>query len=241
MAVRKAAKTAPRPPRPVRKAPAPLDLDAALAALSKHAAGAETAGLQRFGIVTGDKVLGVGMKQIQALGRQIGSNHALAEALWNSGVYEARMLSVYVANPVRVTSAQMERQVKQLDNWAVCDTLCFSLWDRTPHAWDKVVKWARARDEYVKRASFALLAALARHDAAMADRKFLEGLKLVEAASGDERNFVKKGVLWALRAIGTRNATLKRAALALAKKLAASDDATQRWIGKTAIREMAKR
>ncbi|MDB5364109.1 MAG: hypothetical protein JWM77_36 [Rhodospirillales bacterium] len=236
-------KTAPKPARtPAAKAPAPLDLRAALAALQKHATGQDRANLERFGIVTADKVLGVSMKNIQAVAAQIGRNHALAEALWATGCHEARLLTAYIANPARVTAAQMDRWAKDFDNWAVCDTLCFKLWDQSPHAWSKVETWTSRRDEYVKRAGFALLASLALHDKSSGnDAAYRDGLKRIEEQATDERNFVKKGVLWALRGIATRNAAMKREATATAKRLAASNEATSRWIGKTALREMAKR
>jgi 3-methyladenine DNA glycosylase AlkD len=101
-----------------------------------------------------------------------------------------------------------------------------------------VRKWASHRDEFVKRAAFALLASLAlrKHDGD--DSDYLAGLKLIEKAASDDRNFVMKGVNWALRGIGRRNAKLKKAAIAVARKLAASEDKATRWIGKDALRQL---
>ena len=111
--------------------------------------------------------------------------------------------------------------------------MCFHLFDRTPHAWAKVAQWSDERDEFVKRAAFALLASLAVHDKSAGDEPFLEGLPLIERAATDERNFVKKGVSWALRGIGRRNAALNAAAVAVARRLAASPEAAARWVGRT--------
>lgn len=66
------------------------------------------------------------------------------------------------------------------------------------------------------------------------------GLTLVERYADDERNFVTKGVSWALRRIGTRNAALHRASVALARRLATSTDASARWIGKDALRDLTR-
>jgi 3-methyladenine DNA glycosylase AlkD len=123
---------------------------------------------------------------------------------------------------------------------AVCDTLCFKLFDRTPHAWKKVAQWSGKRDEFQRRAAFALLASLAGHDRDAADAAFLVTLPLIERAATDDRNFVKKGVSWALRRIGWRNAQLHAAAVATARRLAASPDATARWIGKDALRDIER-
>jgi 3-methyladenine DNA glycosylase AlkD len=194
--------------------------------------------MKRYAIPN-EHALGVRMADIQKLGKELGPNHALALDLWKTGVYEARMLCAYVDDPARVTAAQMDRQARDFDNWAVCDTLCFALWVRTPHALAKVRKWATSREEYVKRASFALLASVALKNRDVRDADLARCLPLIEQAATDERNFVKKGVNWALRGVGERSLALNKSAVALAKKLAASKDAAPRWIGKDALRQLA--
>jgi 3-methyladenine DNA glycosylase AlkD len=143
-----------------------------------------------------------------------------------------------VDEPSRITSAQMDRWCREFDNWGICDTVCFHLFDRTPHAWRKVEQWAGRRDEFVKRAAFALLASLTAHDKAAGEERFVHGLALIERAAGDERNFVRKAVNWALRCIGKRSFGLNQVAIAVARRLATSDDAAARWVGKDALREL---
>lgn len=223
--------------------PVPARVKAALAFLEKQGAKAfrEAMGA-RFGITTRDKTLGVSMAVIQKYAKELGRDHAFASALWTTGVYEARMLAIFVEEIDRVTPAQMDRWAKDSDNWAVCDTICFKLFDQSPHAFAKVEQWATRREEFVKRCAFALLASVAQHRRGGDDAPYLNGLKLIEAASGDERNFVKKGVSWALRSISERkSAVTKAAALKVATKLAASQSAPARFIGKDALRHIAKR
>lgn len=133
----------------------------------------------------------------------------------------------------------MDRWCHDFDNWGICDTVCFALFDRTAHAWKKVEQWHDRREEYVKRAAFALLRGLTVHDKKAADGRFLEGLTFVERAAADERLYVKKGVNMALRAVGKRNAALHAAAVATAQRLADSPEAAPRWVGKDALRELA--
>jgi 3-methyladenine DNA glycosylase AlkD len=150
------------------------------------------------------------------------------------------MLTSFVDEPARVTPAQMDRWCRDFDNWGICDTVCFHLFDRTPYAFDKVVLWSTRRDEFVKRAAFALLASVALHDKRADDSRFVRCLPLIEAAATDERNFVKKGVSWALRAVGRRNAALNVAAVAAARRLSASPEAAAQWVGKDALRELTR-
>ena len=112
--------------------------------------------MARYGVPS-DNALGVSMKDMKVLGEKLGHNHELALALWDTGVYEARMMCAFVGDPARTTSAQMDRWCQDFDNWAIGDTLCFHLFDRTPFAWAKVARWSSRRDEFQKRAAFALL------------------------------------------------------------------------------------
>jgi 3-methyladenine DNA glycosylase AlkD len=144
-----------------------------------------------------------------------------------------------VGDPERVTRRQMNAWASSFENWGDCDTVCFHLFDRTPFAWEKARQWAASPREFVERGAFALIASLALHDKAAPDKHFLAVLPLIAKGAPDERNFVKKGVSWALRGIGRRNLALNAAALAVAKRLARSKEAACRWVGKDALRELA--
>lgn len=210
-----------------------------LAWLEKHGSKRNREGMARYAI-TAPKVYGVSMGQIQKLAKRLGKDHQLAHALWRTGWYEARLLAAFVAEPDRLTSAEMDRWCRDFDNWAVCDTVCFHLFDRSPLALAKVKQWSARRPEFVRRAAFALLASLALHDKRAPDSVFLRSLPLIVAAADDDRNFVKKAVSWALRGIGHRNPRLRASATTVARRLAASADSTERWIGKDALRDFAR-
>lgn len=212
-------------------------LDDALHQLRLSSSQAYRDGLARYAIPS-ERAFGVPMGSIQALAKRLGRDHELAAALWDTAWYEARLLASYVDDPAWVTPAQMDGWSRDFDNWAVCDTICFVLFDRSPHAWRKIEQWAPRRDEYVRRAAFALLASKTVHDKQADDAWFLRGLELIETHADDERNFVKKAVNWALRSIGKRNRVLHKAAVAVATRLAASTQPAPRWIGKDALREL---
>jgi 3-methyladenine DNA glycosylase AlkD len=228
---------------PAKTAPARKQIEhqveIALSALERMSTKRDRDNLKRFGI-TAKQALGVSLANIQILAKRLGRSHELAAALWDTGWYEARLLTSFVDEPARVTPAQMDRWCRDFDNWGICDTVCFKLFDQTPHAWAKVSEWSDKRDEFGRRASFALLASLAGHDRKATDAQFLEGLRLIERAAADDRNFVKKGVSWALRRIGGRNAALNAAATAVAQRLAASPQPAARWIGRDALRDITR-
>lgn len=226
-----------------KKAPqaASPDVKAAVAELKRAGSAAYKADMaKRYGIVTKAEVYGVTVATLRTMAKRIGYNRDLAVALWGTGIHDARMLATMVDDPADVTPAQMERWVKGMDNWALVDTVCFHYWDRSPYAFAKIEKWSKAKDEFVKRAAFALLASCALHKQGT-DEQMLRGLELIEREASDPRNFVKKAANWALRAIGGRKSPkLRAAALELAERLASSVDATERWNGKDAMRAFAK-
>ena len=215
-----------------------VEVASVLTWLKKHSSARNREGMARFGLPS-DNAFGVSVADIRQLAKRLGRNHELALALWDTGVYEARMLTTFVDEPSRVTPSQMDRWCRDFDSWGICDALCFHLFDKTPHAWKKIAKWSDARAEFVKRASFALLASVALHDKTAADKPFLDSFPLIERAATDDRNFVKKAVSWALRGIGKRNAALNSAAVKLARRLADSTHPAARWTGKDALRDLA--
>lgn len=195
--------------------------------------------VRRYGIVTSDETFGTPMAKIKAIAKSLGKNHALARELWDTEIYEGRIIASMVGDPSEQSAAEMDRWCKAFDNWGVCDTLCFNLFDRSPHAWAKIDAWAKRKPEFEKRAAFALLATMALHKRGT-EADFLKRLPLIEAASTDERNFVKKGVNWALRAMKRGGPKVHVAAIVLARGLSESEDKTQHWIGNDALRDLTK-
>lgn len=193
-------------------------------------------GMARFGIVSA-KAFGIPTPTIRAIARRLGRDQKLAEQLWATGVYEARVLASLVGDPKAISRSTMDRWTRDFDNWAVCDACCGSLFDRTPCVWRKIPKWAADKREFVRRAAFSTLANAAVHLKTTPDEPFLDGLALVEKYAFDDRNFVRKAVNWALRNIGKRNATLLPAAISCAERVRAQGTRSARWIAADALRE----
>lgn len=221
------------------------DAEEILARLRTLESAENRAGMARFGIRV-DNALGISVTTLRRIGREVlrpirrdaGTRHALAAELWASGLHEARILAALVDDPTLVTRAQMERWAAEFDSWDLCDQVCANLFDKTDLAWAVAAEWAGRDEEFVKRAAFSLMAALAWHRAEADDECFLGYLPLIEREATDERNFVKKAVNWALRQIGKRNEVLNVASVRVADRLRASEDRSARWVGSDAYREL---
>jgi len=194
-------------------------------------------GMARYGIVA-KVVYGVSKPKLDDLAGRIGRNHELALDLWDSRVHDAKILAGLIDDPAKVTSAQMERWVRDFDNWDTCDGTCCHLFVFAKPAWDCAIAWTKRTPEFEKRAGFALIAYLAYRDKTANDAQYKKVLPLLVREANDDRNFVRKAVNWALRNIGKRNLSLNRAAIQTATRIQQLGSRPARWIAAGALREL---
>jgi len=227
-----------------RRAPCLLPASDVAAAIVAHlrtlASPRDAEGQRRFGITPNGELLGIRAPVLREIARAHRRDHALALELWQTGVHEARIIAALADDPKAVRPGQMERWVRDCDNWAVTDACCCVLFDRTPFAIAKARTWSRRRAEFVKRAGFVLMAGMAVHRKELSDDIFLNFFPLIRSEAVDGRNFVKKAVNWALRQIGKRNPRLRRAAIAEAEEIRRLDSRSARWIAADALRELQR-
>jgi 3-methyladenine DNA glycosylase AlkD len=211
--------------------------DQIIANLKQYANSQAVEDLGRFGIKPA-QALGISIPTLRKMAKDIGRNQALAVALWASGIHEARILASMIAEPQLVSIELMEEWVNDFDAWDVCDQVCGNLFDKTPYAYQKAKEWCQQEKEFVRRAGFVMMAELAVHDKQAQDEAFLQFFPLIKRYAGDERNFVKKAVNWALRQIGKRNSHLRALALQCAFEIQHMDSKAAHWIAKDAIKEL---
>lgn len=193
-------------------------------------------GMLRYGIRI-DRALGISHGVQRDIAKKIKRNHERAFALWASGIMEAQFIASVTADPKRFTAKDARAWAAEFDSWDIVDGVS-DLFVDTDHWRELIEEFAADEREFVRRTAFAMIAWSVVHRKKEPDETFLTFLPLIEAHSEDDRNFVKKGVNWALRSLGKRSAKLNANALILSQKLAASENRTARWIGKDAIRDL---
>ena len=194
-------------------------------------------GMARFGI-NPEKTYAVRIPQLRQIAKKIGKNHEMAHKLWDAGYRETRIIASIIEDPKLVTEAQMEQWALDFDTWDICDQCCMNLFRKTSFAYEKIYQWSQRDEEFVKRASFTLIATLAVHDKKASDDTFEKLFPLIIRESCDGRNFVKKAVNWGLRQIGKRNRQLNKKAIETAEKIQKIDNKTAKWIANDALREL---
>ena len=164
-------------------------------------------------------MFGVSFATLKALTKRINVDHELALALWDTGNFDARNLAVKIVDPLRMTPADLDRWVRESSTARICGGYVAMLAAEGPHAAAKSAQWLNSQDEKERIAGWTLLGQLAQRDATSPDAVFekrLAGIeRTIHAAPNLEREVMNRTVI----AIGCRNAALRKAALAAAKRI----------------------
>ena len=192
---------------------------------------------KKFGVIAHNS-LGVYHKDLNQIAKEIGKNNELAVQLFDTEVYEARLLCSKIFRPKDVTESLMEYWTPHFSNWEICDSFSMGLYSKSPFAIRKINEWSSRKPEFEKRAAFATMASYCMADKKAGNEVYEAFFPLIKREAIDERLYVKKAVNWALRSIGKRNIDLNKKAIALAKEILQIDNKAAHWIAKDAIREL---
>ena len=192
--------------------------------------------LAHFGIKD-TNAIGVKIPDLRNTAKKTGKNHELALELWKTEIHEARLLATMIESPKLMNENQFDAWVNDFDSWDICDQCC-SLLVKTPYVLKKIESYSTANEEFVKRTAFVLICALVIYDKRANDEYFYHFFDLIEREAGDERNFVRKAVNWALRQVGKRNENLRLKAIECAERIMNQGTKSARWIATDALREL---
>lgn len=192
---------------------------------------------KKFGIVANNS-LGIYHNDLKELAKQIDKDNQLAIQLFDSGIYEARILCSKLYNISDLTENLMEKWVATFENWEICDTFCMGLFAKSKFAISKAIEWTDRENEFEKRAGFTIIAAYCMADKKANNETFEQFLPIINRHSTDDRIYVKKAVNWALRNIGKRNKDLNKKAIKIANDLIKLDNKTATWIAKDTLKEL---
>ena len=194
---------------------------------------------QKFGIIS-HNALGVYHKDLKVIAKEIKKDNDLAIALFDTDIYECRLLCSKIFDPKDLTNDLIEKWVKTFENWEICDSFCMGLFAKSTFAVPKILEWHQREREFEKRSAFTTMAAYCMADKKASNEVYESFFPLIKSAVHDDRIYVKKAVNWALRNIGKRNVDLNKRAIAVAKEILELDSKSAKWIARDALRELEK-
>lgn len=195
---------------------------------------------EKFGIHT-EKAVGTSVTTLRILVKGLPRpDQDLADALWETGVHEARIMASMLADPLQMTYQKLDGWARELNSWDICDLCACNLFSKINNPLKLAERWIKRENEFVRRAGFAMIAALAVPRAKTTDEELVKMLPLIKNHACDPRPMVHKAVNWALRNIGKKNPRLTPKALACAAEILDlyEDNKAARWVASNTVWEL---
>ena len=164
------------------------------------------------------ELFGVRYADLAQLQKEIGTDHALAQALWKSGNHDARVLATMIADPERVSAPELESWGKDVDNHPLADALA-KLASRSRAARKVMTRWMSSKGEWTCAAGWAVLSRLIIDPDEFTEADFQGHLRTIEKTIHQSPNRVRYAMNGALIAIGVSSESLREKALAAAKRI----------------------
>ena len=80
----------------------------------------------KFGIVA-NNALGIYQKDLKEIAGKLPKDDTIAIQLFESNIYEARILCSKLFDPNNLTEQLMDRWTSTFENWEICDSFCMGL------------------------------------------------------------------------------------------------------------------
>lgn len=166
-----------------------------------------------------EPLFGISPADLEKFRKQLGTNHELALELWRTGNIDARILGVLVADPQRISPADLDRWASAIRYYPLADAFATKLAARSRHARDRVAAWTRSKDEWLGRAGWMILGELASRDPVLSDAQLTREIERIESTIHGAPNFTRDAMNIALISIGSRNPRLRELALTAARRM----------------------
>jgi len=183
---------------------------------------------KKLGVRAGGlKGYGIGLTKLRKLAKQMGRDHTLAQQLWKSKVYEAKVIGLLIDDPKKLTREQVEEQVGSLNCGMLTHVFatCGATLTKTPYAFDLASDWTQSKDEVRRCCGYLMLYDLAKSTKhkAFDDNYCLDCIAHIQASIHQQSSDIKESMCATLIGIGKRSAQLNKAAIRTVKAIGPLD------------------
>ncbi|MBT6167983.1 MAG: hypothetical protein HOH94_10995 [Verrucomicrobia bacterium] len=175
----------------------------------------------------GLKSFGIGLTQLRKLAKQIGRDHELALKLWASDNHDAKVVSLLIDDPQKLTREQVEKQVEEIaaGHLAHVFSACDATLAKAPIAFELACDWMKNKDPIRRRCGYSLIYELSkkRRTKELTHEFLLSVIDQIRNRFESEDTWERMAMAGALVGMGKRNKTLNKEALKVAKKMGPID------------------
>jgi len=175
----------------------------------------------------GLKSLGVGLTRLRKFSKTVGKDPNLARQLWQSNVYEMKIIALLIDDPKTMTIEQAETQVEQLQGGYLAHVFssCDATLAKAPFVVELADKWIKSKDAVRRRCGYGLLYEISKSKKKSAPDEdyFLAHITWIEKTYPKQSTTVLLSMAGALMGIGKRSKELNAAALNVALKIGPID------------------
>ncbi len=166
---------------------------------------------------------GIGLTVLRKLSKKIGRDHLLAQQLWKSDIYDAKIIALLIDDPKQITREQVELQVENMNHGYLAHVFssCDATLAKTPFVVELLTDWINSNNSMRKGCGYGLLYEVSKSKKKDApdDAFFLKRINQIHNAFDGEKNIIQLAMGGALVGIGKRNYILNAAALKVAKRM----------------------
>lgn len=168
-----------------------------------------------------EPVYGVKIEELKKILQRVKGNHALAMALYETGVYDAMYLAGLLADSSKMSKADLRRWLKKADSPPLCDYTVAWVAAESRFGWELGVEWIESTKESVAATGWNVLAGVValRPDAELDLPAVAKLLQRIETTIHQERNRVRYAMNSFLIAAGCYVQSLSNLAVATAKRI----------------------
>ena len=175
----------------------------------------------------GLKTFGIGLTKLRKYGKTIGKDPKLARQLWQSNIYEMKIIALLIDDPKTMTIEQAETQVEKLQGGYLAHVFssCDATLAKTPFVVELADRWIKSEDKVRQRCGYGLLYEISKSKkkSAPEDEYFLAHIAYIEKTYQEQSTTILMAMAGALMGIGKRNKELNAAALKVAMKIGPID------------------
>jgi hypothetical protein len=171
----------------------------------------------------GMKSYGLGLTRLRKLAKRMGRNRDLAQALWKTDVYDAKVIALLIDDPAQISQDQAERQVEELAGGMLAHVFasCDATLAKTSFMVEIAEKWVRSDDPVRRGCGYGLIyeASKLSGKKAPSEEFFLAHVQRIADGIVCAPESVRLSMAAVLMGIGKRSVALNQAALKVAREV----------------------